>query len=113
MIVRELRVQDFLSASNFSHRDDGRSLVPFFRGLEIGRSADIIIIAVNGSWRANMQDGTTGAGPERLGVTPNSRWLYQGFLDSKVTIRVLRDEAGEMKKYDLVFEDGKRVVRAL
>lgn len=101
----------FLRGDNFQTDRDTRDLEPFKKGLQIGHDADEIHIAINGTWIANMKDGRAHSTHERIGITPDSRWLYQGLLDSKVPIIVHRMQNGKMKHYALIVVDGVRIIR--
>jgi hypothetical protein len=105
--IREYPAAAWLAGSNFPTDQDTRDIEPFFRGLQIGHDADAIYIGIDGSWRANMKDGRVQSAKEKIGVTPNTRWLYQGFLDSRVPIFLQRFEEGHIKRYELVVIDGK------
>lgn len=105
--VRECNAEAWLSGSNFPTDLDDRDVGPYYRGLQLGRDAETLYIGIDGSWRANMKDGRAQTSSEKIGVTANTRWLYQGFLDSRVQIIVLRWEGNGIKKYDLKVTDGK------
>jgi hypothetical protein len=100
--IRALGAAAWVSGSNFATDEDTRDIEPYYRGLQIGREADAIYIGIDGSWRANMKDGTAYTDGCAIGVAANTRWVYQGFLDSRVPIFVQRFQGDRIVHYELV-----------
>jgi len=62
----------------------------YAKGLETGRNADAIHIAVNNVWSAAMKDGASLSSSEKIGYHAHTAELLRGFLDSGCPIIVHR-----------------------
>ena len=67
-------------------REDDYSRKQYQKGLEIGKNAQTVFIAINNVWASRNKDGSHTGSYEKLGHHRSTRELYQGFLDSGVEV---------------------------
>lgn len=100
--------EDFLSPEKFRSgwpADGGDyGAKQYAKGLQVGKDAVKIAVAVNDVWSANMKDGGHLSSCEKLGYHAGTSELLRGFLDSGAKIVVYRENADKLVATVLVRE---------
>jgi hypothetical protein len=72
------------------HKSGAYQSKQYQHGLDIGRNASSVHIAVNSTWSARMKDGASLSSYEGIGYHACTADLLRGFIDSGVRIVVHR-----------------------
>lgn len=99
--VRELAPEEWLDSSRFATPYDklpvniARQQESYRRGLKVGEQAIEVGINYTGAWYATNRDGSFVSSYECIGYHANTRYFWQGVIDSGVKIVVKRWSAND------------------
>lgn len=100
--VRELTPEQWLDASRFATDHDtlavniARQEENYQRGLRTGQNATEVGINYNGAWFASNRDGSFLTSYESIGYHANTRFFWQGVIDSgvRIIVKQLKERVG-------------------
>jgi hypothetical protein len=86
---------DFMEWENFltlfdGARAEGYRLEQYRKGFDTGVASMYVFISANGTWGAQMKDGSLLTACEKIGYHAGTADLLHGFLDSGVPFKVFR-----------------------
>lgn len=85
-----LNSERFVTAFDAMHKNRDTAARQYQHGMDVGKRANRVHIAVNSVWSASMKDGGSLQSYEGIGYHACTADLLRGFLDSGVTIVVHR-----------------------
>lgn len=95
-ILNAMPADAFLAPDNFVTDWDTinphRANEQYESGLKVGKDAKAVCICANGTWAADMRDGSSLTSYEGIGYHAHTSSLLKGFLDSGAKIIVYRKD---------------------